>query len=146
MYRFPLQKVLDYRKKKEELAQQKLAVALQEREQARFVLQKTEEEFTDCQRVYTDIQSTQTDLARLMQAADYTGLLAKQLKARQEELLAREIRLLEEKRQTEQAMQSRKIIDKLRQKDYSRYLQEMNKAEQKQLDEIARLLFLQQDN
>lgn len=145
MYRFPLQKVLDYRKKKEELAQQKLAVALQEREQARFVLQKTEEEFTDCQRVYTDIQSTQTDLARLMQAADYTGLLAKQLKARQEELLAREIRLLEEKRQTEQAMQSRKIIDKLRQKDYSRYLQEMNKAEQKQLDEIARLLFLQQD-
>ncbi|HHU29415.1 MAG TPA: flagellar export protein FliJ [Firmicutes bacterium] len=145
MYRFPLQKVLDYRKKKEELAQQKLAVALQEREQARFVLQKTEEEFTDCQRVYTDIQSTQTDLARLMQAADYTGLLAKQLEARQEELLAREIRLLEEKRQTEQAMQSRKIIDKLRQKDYSRYLQEMNKAEQKQLDEIARLLFLQQD-
>lgn len=145
MYRFSLQKVLDYRKKKEELAQQKLAVALQEREQARFVLQKTEEEFTDCQRVYTDIQSTQTDLARLMQAADYTGLLAKQLKARQEELLAREIRLLEEKRQTEQAMQSRKIIDKLRQKDYSRYLQEMNKAEQKQLDEIARLLFLQQD-
>ena len=145
MYRFPLQKVLDYRKKKEELAQQKLAVALQEREQARFVLQKTEEEFTDCQRVYTDIQSTQTDLARLMQAADYTGLLAKQLEARQEELLAREIRLLEETRQTEQAMQSRKIIDKLRQKDYSRYLQEMNKAEQKQLDEIARLLFLQQD-
>ena len=146
MYRFSLQKVLDYRKKKEELAQQKLAVALQEREQARFELQKTEEEITDCQRVYTDIQSTQTDLARLMQAADYTGLLAKQLKARQEELLAREIRLLEEKRQTEQAMQSRKIIDKLRQKDYSRYLQEMNKAEQKQLDEIARLLFLQQDN
>ena len=65
MYTFSLQKVLDYRKKQEELAQRRLAGALREREQARLVVEQVQDALSRCQEEYTGLQSPELDLPRL---------------------------------------------------------------------------------
>ena len=79
-----------------------------------------------------------------LQASEYLALLAERLQACEAELMKQEERLQQQIAETEKAMQERKVMDKLREKDYARYQYRQAQAEQRQTDEIARNVFLRQ--
>ncbi|NLN06532.1 MAG: flagellar export protein FliJ [Firmicutes bacterium] len=142
MYTFSLQKVLDYRKKQEELAQRRLAGALRERDQARLVVEQVQDALSRCQEEYTGLQSPELDLPRLLMASELAGVLTDRLKHSRQELKEKEACLRQEQRRTEKAMQDRKILDKLREKAEREYLKQEERKEQQRMDELARTVFL----
>jgi flagellar FliJ protein len=144
MYRFPLQKVLAYRQLKEEEAQARLAQVQREAETARQAYREAENAFLAGQADYSRRQSQQLRLSEALQASEYLALLAERLQACEAELMKQEERLQQQIAETEKAMQERKVMDKLREKDYARYQYRQAQAEQRQTDEIARNVFLRQ--
>ncbi|HHX74340.1 MAG TPA: flagellar export protein FliJ [Firmicutes bacterium] len=142
MYTFSLQKVLEYRKKQEELAQLRLAGALKERDHARQVMEQVQDALSRCQEEYTGLQAPEVDLPRLLMASELAGVLADRLSHSRQELQEKEAGLRREQHRTEKAMQDRKIIDRLREKAEQQYLQQEQRKEQRQLDELAQTVFL----
>ncbi|NLM46508.1 MAG: flagellar export protein FliJ [Firmicutes bacterium] len=142
MYTFSLQKVLDYRKKQEELAQQRLAGVLLEREHARQVVEQVQDALFRCQEEYTGLQTPELDLPQLLMASELAGVLTDRLRHSRQELKEKEACLRQEQRRTEKAMRDRKILDKLREKAERQYLQEEERKEQQLMDELARTVFL----
>ncbi|NLZ93501.1 MAG: hypothetical protein GX922_05750 [Firmicutes bacterium] len=143
MYEFPLQKVLDYRLQTEEKEQAYLAQVQREAEKARLAFKTVEEDLKISQQKYAALQK-ELQMGETLQAYEYLSLLAERLQVYEHEMLKQEERLQQQVKQTEKAMQERKIMDKLREKDYSRYHLQITQAEQRQTDEIARTLYLRQ--
>ena len=79
-----------------------------------------------------------------MQAYEYLDLMTKRLTEYEQEILRQEERLRQHIKNSEKVMQERKIMDKLREKDFSRYRLQNMQAEQRQTDEVAHTLYLRQ--
>lgn len=145
MYQFPLQKVLEYRQHLEEKEQLRLAQVQQQALQARQNVVKAKEVLLQGQEEYSRCQ-VRLDVSEALLASEYVIYLEKRLQAYQEELERQEQRLQQQIKVTEKAMQDRKIMDKLREKDFQRYQQEQAKIEQRHMDEAARNVYLRQKN
>ncbi|NLM52722.1 MAG: flagellar export protein FliJ [Firmicutes bacterium] len=143
MYQFPLQKVLEYRQHLEEKEQLRLAQVQLQTQQARLNVVKAKEVLSQGQEAYSRCQ-VQLDVSEALLASEYVIYLEKRLQAYQEALAKQEKRLQQQIKVTEKAMQERKIMDKLREKDFQRYQQEQAKIEQRHMDEAARNVFLRQ--
>lgn len=143
-YRFRLQAVLDYRRNLEELAQQQLvdAEGLLARQQAR--LGEMEEELAGA------IAAFEERKQRPMPAPLY-GLHVQGLEQREREIAAQKQLIAAQQQAVALAraelltrVQERKIMEKAREKDQTRYLQEELRKEQKELDEQMVLRFKRQ--
>lgn len=143
-YRFRLQAVLNYRRNLEELAQQQLvdAEGLLARRQAR--LGEMEEELAGA------IAAFEERKQRSMPAPLY-ALHVQGLEQREREIAAQRQLIAAQQQAVAQAraelltrVQERKIMEKAREKDQTRYLQEELRKEQKELDEQMVLRFKRQ--
>lgn len=141
MYQFPLQKVLDYRKTKEEEEQRALGVAVREKEVAEAELTVLQEDLSRMQDEVLQCQVRQVDIQRTLVASDYTTFLSSRVKEREQTLSRLEERLHEQLRMTEKAMQDRKVMDTLRDKGERFFQHELNQAEQRENDELARFVY-----
>ena len=141
MYQFPLQKVLDYRKNKEDEAQRHLSKAVLETEVVKTELTKLHDDLGKVQEEFSQCQSAQIDIQHALLACDYTNLLGTRIKEREDSLSRLEARLQEQIRLTEKAMQDRKVMDTLRDKGQLQYQHEQNQVDQRQNDEMARFMY-----
>lgn len=142
MFVFPLQKVLEYRKKVEEEEQRRLAAAYQETDAARAELGALRDVLSTLQESYSSCQENSINIPQVMQACAYAALLTARVKDGEDALQRLEEQLNTQVRLTEKAMQERKVMDTLRDKGLARYRHEVNTAEQRETDEMARTVFL----
>lgn len=91
---------------------------------------------------YSTRQSEQMDVPKVMLSCDYIAYLANCVKEQEKTVALCEQRLAEQLRLTEKAMQDRKTMDVLREKDFLKHRHELNLAEQRFNDEMARFAFL----
>ncbi|MBS4032702.1 MAG: flagellar export protein FliJ [Clostridiales bacterium] len=141
-YAFSLQKVLDYRIKAEEEQQRNLAKAFHDVESARREQERLTSYMDKVQDEYSTRQSEQMDVPKVLLSCDYVAYLANCVKEQEKMVALCEQQLAEQLRLTEKAMQDRKTMDVLREKDFLKHRHELNLAEQRFNDEMARFAFL----
>jgi len=140
VFTFPLQKVLDYRKNREDEEQRRLSQVAREAEVARAALVGLQQDLLSLQEETLLCQSGQIDVQRALLTCDYTTLLANRIKEGELVAATSEDRLREQLLLTEKSWQERKVMDKLREKGETRFLHRLNQVEQRENDEIARFI------
>lgn len=143
-YMFHLQKVLDYRVRVEDEQNRLLGAALQEVEQAKAELARLVDHLERLQADYSSRQREQVDVQGAMLACDYVTYLSARIREQWRVVEECEHRLAEQAKLAEKAMRDRKVMDTLRDKDFSRHQHELNLAEQRLTDEVARFVYLRQ--
>lgn len=144
VYSFPLQKVLDYRKNREDEEQRRLGQITREAEAAGAAVAVLRDDLLRLQEDVVSCQSRQIDVQRALLDCDYTKLLSNRIKEGERLAAEVEARLRQQLLLTEKSWQERKVLDKLREKGETRFSREINQAEQRQTDEIAGFMYQQQ--
>lgn len=141
-YSFSMEKVLDYRVDVEKQKAEEFA-------KLKFEITEIETEITklniELKSINEKICSVQ-NVNELLQLQLYRELLEENVKM-QKLLLIEKRKSLEEKRsELKQAQIDRKIMDKLKEKDYSQFIYKRNLKEQKELDDISVMKFKRTKN
>ncbi len=136
-YSFSMEKVLDYRVDVEKQKAEEFA-------KLKFEITEIETEITklniELKSINEKICSVQ-NVNELLQLQLYRELLEENVKM-QKLLLIEKRKSLEEKRnELKKAQTDRKIMDKLKEKDYSQFVYKRNLKEQKELDDISVMKF-----
>lgn len=134
-FEFSLQKVLDFRQRREEQAIRAFAEAQAQWMHEQTVLHRLLIEREECLRRSHRHQHLTVELLAVEQT--YLSALEERIMAQRERVAEAE-KVLEEKRQALiEAQRERKALERLREKQYERWRQEMLHAEQKALDDLA---------
>jgi len=110
--------------------------------EARGELDSMKECIDQLQDDYSLCQSEQVDVPGALLAADYLQCMSSRVREQQQVVTRCEQRLSEQMRLAEKALQDRKVMDKLREKDAARYRYEEYVTEQRLTDEAARFVYL----
>jgi flagellar FliJ protein len=134
-FEFSLQKVLDYRRRREEQAIRAFAQAQAQLLHEQAVLHRLLVEREECLRRSHRRQRLTMELLDVEQT--YLTTLERRIEA-QRERVAEVEKVLEERRQALiEARRERKALERLREKHYEQWRQETLRTEQKALDELA---------
>lgn len=142
MYIFGLQKVLDYRKTREEEEQRRLHQAFLETDAAKEQLARLKEDLHKMHENVALVQSSRVDIPNAVLACDYVAHLAECIRMREQAVAQLENKLRTQVSQTEKALQERKVMDTLRDNGLARYQHEAALEEQRHNDEMARFIYL----
>lgn len=142
-YKFRLQKVLDWRLQLEEEQNRRLGHAYRETAAAKGELDRLRDYLDKLQEEYSSCQSEQVDVPGAILTADFLNCLSCRLMEQQQLVEQCERRLAEQMQLAEKALQERKVMDTLREKDFTRCRQEAEALEQRLTDEAARFVFMQ---
>lgn len=137
MFRFRLAKILRLREHKEKLCLEKVgkcSVQLQEAVQKKEELAEEITRFTDD---FVVILKGSLSAGKISVYQNYLLYLHKLMETQEEVIEIKRSNLEEARQKLVQAMKQRKILDKLREKQYLRYQQEQEKKEQYLQDELA---------
>ena len=136
-YRFKLEALRRFRCHEEERFQKALSDALRqvglvqlEIDENNSLREKTELEFQQCQSIPTTGPQAAMYRLFLRQLSSQKAMLENKLHAQQQRLETTRVELLE-------AMKKRKAIDKIKEKEINTYIDEINRKEEKFIDEIA---------
>ncbi len=134
-FEFSLQKVLDYRQRREEQAISAFAEAQAKLMHEQAVLRKLLIDREECLRRSPRHQHLEVEMLGVEQT--YLSALEGRIEAQRERVAEAE-KVLEEKRQAlMQAQRERKALERLREKHHEQWRQEMLRIEQKALDDLA---------
>lgn len=141
-FKFPLQKVLDHRKTKEDLAQKDFQDALNElnvlEKNLTFLEDTMHEAHLRAGSLQTQGGTQGPALVQINEFIRYQKILIHQQKAK----IADQEKLVEEKRDLlRQAVVDTKIINKFKEKKFLEFRENENKEEQKEMDEQSILRF-----
>ncbi len=145
-YKFRLQKVLDWRLQLEEEQNRRLGHAYRESAAAKGELDRMKEYLDKLQTEYSSCQSERVDVPGALLAADFLDCLSSRLTEQRQLVEQCEKRLTEQVRMAEKALQERKVMDTLREKDFNRYRLETEALEQRLTDEAARYVYLRSND
>lgn len=139
MFRFTLEKVLEYRKQLEDEAAQALSEALNRVEEIRLLMERCREEVQENRAALLQPEAAEGPL-RLM-IGDYLEALR-----RDEQMLLRNKAQWEEEADRRRAVaveasRNRRLLEKLKEKQAARYAQHERMNEQRVYDETATLRF-----
>ena len=141
-YSFSMEKVLEWRESLEKSSMEKFAVSQNELNQAKMILTNLTREYD----VAKEKALRCKRINELRQLQLYKADLEDRIE-NQHEIIERKTKELEDIRQELVAAQKdRKIMEKLKERDYSNYLEKVNADEQKFLDEMAVLKFKKVEN
>ncbi|MCS6948885.1 MAG: flagellar export protein FliJ [Armatimonadota bacterium] len=134
-FEFSLQQVLEYRQRREEQMLRAFAEAQAQLAHERSVLDRLLTEREAC--LYRSQRQNRLTIEILTVEQNYLSALEERIEV-QRERVAQAERTLEERRQALiEAQRERKALERLREKQYEQWRQEMLRAEQKALDELA---------
>ena len=142
-YNFRLERVLDYRQGLEREVQQELA------ECERNLLEKKQRlEFLQMEHVRTQSALKNTEekilnLDELLMLSSYLYYLERKIEDQEEIILKCEEEVLKIQEKVKAAMQQRKTLEKLKEKDFRIFQAEVNAEENKVIDEAGLRMFLQ---
>lgn len=141
-YSFSMEKVLEWRESLEKTSMEKFAISQNELNQAKMILTNLTNEYDVAKEKALKCKS----INELRQLQLYKADLEDRIE-NQHEIIQRKAKELEDIRQELVAAQKdRKIMEKLKERDYSNYLEKVNADEQKFLDEMAVLKFKKVEN
>jgi len=135
---FSLQTLLDYRKRKEEELKKKLAAKVAEEERERQILRKLERKVTLCQEnLRKKERKEKIELAIMLLYNSYLKRLEEQIEEQKKriEKISQEKKTLHQ--EFLQASKARKIVEKMREKRWTKYVYHQRKLEQDLIDESA---------
>jgi flagellar FliJ protein len=136
-FTFRLQPVLDHRKRLEDQAKQEFAKAKSRELEAREELTNIECAFGEGQYEMAEARQDDIDLAEVSACQRYLNRLKTEM-LNQNDLVATLHVVSEEKRTgVVDGMKSRKIVERLKQRQYEQFMIDINRLEQKQTDELA---------
>lgn len=136
-YSFKFETLLNYKKRLEEVAQQVLAQKMTERAEAEQKLNRLKTRGEKCLFELIKKRAKGIPAAQHLLYINYLNLLAKDI-AIQEEVAQALARAVEEARQKLLKLsREKKMIEKLKKKDFNAFTQEMIRVEQKENDELV---------
>ena len=137
MYRFRLDRVLNYRQRRKELLEQDF-------QETKRILEEAEEQLQQLKKSYQTLDDQLTDtretgvLSEELQALSRYRHSLEQRVAIQQNLVAERRAVLMKKRQALlRAYQETRVLEKMRERDWRRYQQKLGRQEQQFLDELA---------
>lgn len=141
-YNFSMEKVLEWRENKEKTSMEKFAIQLNELLQEKTTLANLMKEYemikekSLCYKNINELRQTQLYKQTIEDKMEY-----------QNQIIEEKSNLLEELRlELIVAQKDRKVMEKLKEKDYSDYQDELKASEQKDLDEVAVLKYKKFEN
>lgn len=136
-YSFKFETLLNYKKRLEEVAQQVLAQKMTERAEAEQKLNRLKTRKGECLFELIEKRTKGIPAAQHLLYINYLNLLAKDI-AIQEEVVRALTRAVEEARQKLLKLsREKKMIEKLKKKDFNAFTQEIIRMEQKENDELV---------
>lgn len=136
-YKFRLEKVLDWKEIKEETAAQKFAQLQNELKKQKSVLENLLAEYKILKKEGLKLKN----IHELKQHNLYDQTMEKQITQQKETTYMISRELSEAKSILIKAQKDKKIVEKLKEKDFEVYKEDMKKEEQKELDEIGVLRY-----
>ncbi|MBO8167976.1 MAG: flagellar export protein FliJ [Thermoanaerobacteraceae bacterium] len=143
MFRFRLQKVLDYKQSIEEEKKLELGYAYRLRQQEAARLKRYQQQK---ERALVSSRTGKLDLVSLRQRQQYLDVMDKKIASQVERLEAAEKRVSEKQVELRQAMQERKAFDRLKERQKQQFAYEFNRQQQKLLDEVATASFVRRES
>ncbi|MGE5706875.1 MAG: flagellar export protein FliJ [Bacteroidota bacterium] len=143
-FRYRLQKVLDFRAKREEQAKQALSDAKHHRDVQQDLLDQLSARHQGAQRqLGNQLQSGSGDV---QMSNDYVTSLEEKIKAQKAALAKAEAAMQEANKRYVEASKEAKIMEKHREKEYGKWLNEEKRLEAINLDEMASTSYLKKRN
>lgn len=136
-FRFRLDPVIRHRQMIEDEKKRDMAVVVQEQVGIQEKLRRLQTDLTDDKRMLNDDLHGSIDVTRLRQHALYSGFVYARAEELAADLLKVEKRLQEARAKLLEATKARKAVELLRERAYERWLEEQNRREANELDEIA---------
>lgn len=136
-YSFSMERVLEWRENQEKDSMEKFAVVQNELLHEKSLLDKLINEFENLKKKGLSYKS----INELRQYELYKQSIEDEIEKQNEIIDKKTIELEEMRLELVAAQEDRKIMEKLKERDFSNYQKEVNAAEQKELDEMAILKF-----
>jgi len=133
-FKFNLETVLNYRKNLESTAKENLAASLAFYQQEKGMLQKIEVELSQALNPKEQIK---LNLDQLLHQEQYQGYLSSRLAEQTIKVNTAQGQVTVRRRELEQKMQERKVIESLRDKKFQEFTYLKDQAEQKAIDDMA---------
>jgi len=133
---FKLQSVLNLRKQKEDSIKNELAVAIRKLEAERRKLFELENTLEDSVREFNE-KAKKTTVHELIEFNEYLSLLNSRIKSQKENVNNAAKYVDKVREELVKAMKDRKILEKLKDRQYEEFLLERKRLEQKTNDEIV---------
>ncbi len=136
-FNFRLQPVLEHRRRLEDQAKLKLARAKIAERQARQVLTSMETAFGDGQSDMADARRAEIDASEVAVYQRYLDRLKQDIAEQGGIVTTLHVHSEERRSEVMDGMKARKVVEKLKERQYQQYQIEVNRNEQKQVDEFA---------
>lgn len=144
VYRFRLEKVLDYRKDKEEAIWQHSALLQQEVQRCQDLLNASEARKAEALASLREMLQQVVEAGQIVRQRAYVSWLDEEVQARRRDLAEARRRLEECRSQLLQAHKDRRVLERLKERSWEAFCQEDQRQQQKALDEAAANGFLRQ--
>lgn len=136
-YRFKLESLLKYRKLSEDKLRQEILLKMQELRKCESQLNLMKSEKQKSAGEFTQVQLDGINGNHIFLYKNYLNSLAEQVEEQKIEMMKSKKEAEEARKDYLEARKQLETVEKLKEKDFQRYLNEMRISEQKRLDEIA---------
>jgi flagellar FliJ protein len=140
-FSFRLERLLKIAKHREEEAKKNLALCLTELKNGQEQLLLLSRQQTQALRALVEGQKGKISIHQLISNHQYCQFLKSEVEKKQREVIKLEKKVEEAREQLKEILKKRKILDNLKDKQFTDYIFEEQKSLQKDLDEIASNLF-----
>ena len=137
VYKFRLQKLFDYKTKVEEEKKNKLGSAVKRLEKEKHKIAELKKEFSDMQSLFQEKTSQGMAVNELKILANYIDYYKRGIKAQKVRIKMAEDYLSACREELIAATREKRMIEKLKEMDYSKYLYEEQKKEEKLVDDLV---------
>lgn len=136
-FQFRLQTKLDLTSREEQQIREELEVRLMRRDQIQRELDEIRCKLNEIEDAMKELMMQGFSLDQFLILNNYLPILRELLFKKELELKRAETEIVETRYQLLEKMKERKILEKLREKEWANYQLEMNREEQKIIDELA---------
>lgn len=137
VYKFRLQKLLDYKIKVEEEKKNKLGSAVRRLENEKNRMSELKKEFSNMRSLFQEKTSQGMAVNELKILANYIDYYKRGIKEQKVRIKMAESYLSSCREELVAATREKKMIEKLREIDYNKYLYEEQKKEEKLVDDLV---------
>jgi len=136
-FKFRLQTKLDISSREEQQVREELQICINLRDQLQRELDEIQIKLDEIETAIKDLMVQGFILEQFLILRNYLPIIRSMRANKEAELTRAEAAIVETRNMLIEKIKERKILEKLREKEWSNYLLELNREEQKIIDELA---------